>query len=277
MRSHDKRIYRPIYRWEDLPELPPLKAQETYALDFKSQHNSDPSEHAKDMAAFANAYGGALLVGVAEKADNYERCLLALSDATTVAKDYEDSARNLLAPRPHVDPVVVSFPGDDQKAVVAVNVAPFAGQLVGARIAGTEGWRFPIRTASRHTTYIDPEKAMIYADPRTRKAAILLEALPDNAKLLVHVRTLRDDGGTPVVGSDVFEGELAMVDAHANTIEAWVDYERENRALILAPLEDVEAVWRSRQQWAVRFAGYIRDRHHHGQPRSILYIPGGAR
>ena len=77
--------YKRIYDWKDLPPVPPDKAPETYALDFKVQHKSHPAEHAKDMAAFANAYGGVLLVGVSEKADNYERCLLSVVEAKQAA------------------------------------------------------------------------------------------------------------------------------------------------------------------------------------------------
>jgi predicted HTH transcriptional regulator len=74
------------------------------------------------MAAFANAFGGVILLGVAEKADSYSRCLNSILDAKAAAKDYEDTARDMLAPRPLVDPVVIVYPEDPQQAIVAVNV-----------------------------------------------------------------------------------------------------------------------------------------------------------
>ena len=269
--------YNRIYQWSDLPSVPPDKAPETYALDFKAQHKKDPAEHAKDMAAFANAYGGVLLVGVSEKADNYERCLLPVGDAKQVAKDYEDAARDLLAPRPLIDPSVVLFPSDETRAIVAINVDAFAGQLVGARLPNTEGWRFPMRTTSRHTTYVDPEKAMIYADPRTRKAAILLSQVPAGEPLRVQARELiGTDRGRAV---RIFEGELQSYERESNTVSfiVRVPDKVNNSVTIRAPLEDVEAVWRGEKVWAVRLSGCIQfPRASIGGMGRGLYLSGVA-
>ncbi len=78
--------YKQIRSWADLPSEPPKRAQESYELDFKSEHKKDGSEQAKDMAAFANARGGVVLIGVAESADNYERRLL---EVVYRASDFE--------------------------------------------------------------------------------------------------------------------------------------------------------------------------------------------
>ncbi len=87
--------YKKVYTWADLPENPPKDIAESLTLDFKVSHKKDSAEQAKDMAAFANLHGGVILVGVAETADNYARTLLTKAAAKQVAKDYEDSARNL--------------------------------------------------------------------------------------------------------------------------------------------------------------------------------------
>src|SRR5690348_1131595 len=116
------RIYHRIADWTDLPAQPPILARETYELDYKSEHTSDASEHAKDIASFANGLGGVILIGVAEKADNFSRKAMPLIDARAVARAYEDAARDLLSPRPRVDPIVVPLPEDSGRALVAVNV-----------------------------------------------------------------------------------------------------------------------------------------------------------
>jgi hypothetical protein len=250
--------YKKVYSWNDLPKKSPKDIAETLTLDFKGHHKKDPAEQAKDMAAFANAQGGVILIGVAETADNYERTLLPLPQAKLVAKHYEDAARDLLAPRPLVDPVVVEFPGDAEKALVAVNVDPFPGQLIGALVPSTDAWRFPVRVATRHTKYIDPEKAMIYADPRTRKAAILLAQIPLDTTVKIQVRVLLGSEGRGRVTSDVLEGRLLALGERESNVARFSARDGQTLLPIDAPLEDVEAVWHDGHLWAVRLSGCIR-------------------
>lgn len=249
--------YKKVYLWKDLPAKPPKEIAETLTLDFKGQHKKDSGEMAKDMAAFANTHGGVILIGVAETADNYERSLLTKAEAKQVAKDYEDGARDLLAPRPHVDPAVVEFPGDTEKALVAINVEPFPGQLIGALLPGTEAWRFPVRTATRHTKCLDPEKAMIYADPKARKAAILLAQIPLLKSIYVQVRVQHVTG--LVINENVqrLEAHVQSLDVEKNSVDLRVM--RPDRVAMVecvCPLEDIDAVWQVHGAvWVVRVNG----------------------
>lgn len=251
---------RYIYTWSDLPPGPPSAAPESWALDFKSMHTADASEHAKDIAAFANAMGGVILVGAHEKSDSYSRNPLPIAAAQQAARDYEDAARDLLSPRPVIDPVIIRNPADEALALLAVNVDPFPGQLIGARIAKTNGWRYPIRTAARHCTFLDPEKVMIYSDPRTRKAAILLATIEASQIKTVYVQLMErvelpdSESNTEVL----LPAELRSVDVATNTVTLAVRLADDSEIVTAyAPLEDVGAVWKASGSWRLRLNGSL--------------------
>jgi hypothetical protein len=249
------------------------------AVDFKSEHQPDPAEHAKDMAAFANAFGGGVLVGVAEKADSFARKLVDIEVARKIALDYENAARDLLAPRPLVDPCIVRHPDNDDRALVAVNIEPFAGQLVGAKLPQTQGWRFPIRTAARHCTYLDPEKLMMYSDARTRKAAILLTSIAefDRSQVFVRVVERRQISNHHASSEVVLGGRLCSVDPEHNAVHLVVDvhvWDRNNEVAIFAPLEDIDAVWKGGGKWYIRLDGAIQIHASASGPKSIWYMSG---
>lgn len=268
--------YRPIKQWSDLPASAPRDLPESIALDFKADHARDAGEHAKDMAAFANVLGGTILVGAAEKADSYERKLLPVASAVAAARDYEDAARDLLAPAPMVDAVVIPFPGNGGLALVAVNVDPFAGQMVGARLPGLAAWRFPMRTAARHTSYLDPVHMMIHSDPKTRKVAILLGGIPVSERKPLQIQIMeRYEMEIFSNTEEVRDGELLDVDPATNTVSvSALVHDRSEVVRFLVPLEDVQAVWRTPPGWSIRINGALvfrRDRQGH---RATRYMSG---
>jgi hypothetical protein len=230
-------------------------------MDFKAKHALNAGEHAKDIAAFANAFGGVLLIGVSETADSFSRCLMPIEDARDVVRAYDDAARDLLAPRVTVDCLAVTPPENELQALVAVNVDPFPGQMVGAKLPQTEGWRFPVRTAARHSAYYDPEKIMLYADPRTRKSAILLSSVSKKGTVYLQV-IFRQEGGSAADESDeLCSGEFRGLDLATNTAEfGCMLPDRSAMVHIVAPIEDVEAVWYAHAHWHVRLDGTVRRR-----------------
>lgn len=187
--------YKPIVLRGDLPPTGPMhaNAQEREHLDFKVF--SDPKkglEHAKDIAAFANALGGTILVGVSD--DNgfiaVPGVLTARQTAVQVKDLYEHAALRC-SPKLSIDAVIVAL--SDGGAVVAVNVPPFTSSVVGVpgvvSTAGTEtdapnSWRYPIRRATQ-TDFLAPEQISMYMNPETRGSFVRLAAIPHNARVRV--------------------------------------------------------------------------------------------
>jgi len=269
--------YYKILAWADLPQVPPAQARETYELDFKAAHHNDSDEQAKDIAAFANCLGGVILVGVAERADGFDRTMLPIQEARLAARSYEDAARDLLAPRPNVDAVVLSNPADSTRSIVAVNVDPFPGQLVAARLSRSDAWRFPVRVASRHTAYLNPEQAMIYSDPRSRKAAILLANIgPSQCKdVFVQIMERKETHEGVECREELYEAQLLGVSIDSNAVELTVKCGLDKPFPVVAPLEDVAAVWSAHGRWHIRVNGTIRHRPiGKGGGRSIFFISG---
>lgn len=266
-----------IRTWSQLPPAVPANVPESWALDFKVAHKHDASEHAKDIAAFANAMGGVILVGVHEKSDSYVRNLLTLDAANRAARDYEDAARDLLSPRPQVDPTVIPYPEDPARALLAVNVEPFPGQLIGAKLPTTQAWRFPIRTAARHCAYVDPERAMIYSDPRSRKNAILLLSIPEGERKAVYVQIMDRKELTQLDSNcEVsLQPELRSVDVDVNTVVLGIwTTDRSQIVPASAPLEDVQAVWKSSNLWMIRLGGALRTYKDVDGRRRVDYMSG---
>ncbi|MBS2031366.1 MAG: ATP-binding protein [Deltaproteobacteria bacterium] len=118
---------------------------ESIALDFKTKYkrngpppgNFDQFEMAKDVAMFANANGGVILVGARESPvsgvlDGYEP--LTPEDAKHHADAFNDAIADRCHPKPLVDLAVLDAPSGVNR-VVAVNVWPFPGQVVGVGVA----------------------------------------------------------------------------------------------------------------------------------------------
>jgi len=104
-------LFRPVLKTADLPEIG--TARETGTYDFKgSADPTDPRELAKDVAAFANAFGGVVLVGAVEDEQThtlkeYSPLPRAVADKLTTA--YELAVRDRCDPPPLVDIVPVDL------------------------------------------------------------------------------------------------------------------------------------------------------------------------
>lgn len=121
----DSRFYIPIRSERDLGEMPLEGRRETLHLDFKRAVGGDGFKArvdlANDIAAFANAWGGTLLVGVAEKTDG----------GITVAGELfgvefekarqlvEQTVNHYVHPPPHFTCDLIRIDG---KALLAVNI-----------------------------------------------------------------------------------------------------------------------------------------------------------
>jgi predicted HTH transcriptional regulator len=104
-------------------------------------------ELAKDVAAFANADGGVLLIGAYEDTRHGVLGTYKALDAQAVKlarESYSQAVRSFCFPSPIIDSVVVPH---GNGSVVAVNVWPFPGQAVGVRSREhIDAYFFPFRS-----------------------------------------------------------------------------------------------------------------------------------
>ncbi|MHB8417624.1 MAG: AlbA family DNA-binding domain-containing protein [Myxococcales bacterium] len=172
--------FTPITTAAQLPQRG--TAFERSVMDLKAAHEAgELFECAKDVAAFANALGGTILVGIKEDAGAVgDWAPLTTETADRAVSDYSQ-ALDFCSPRPReVTPERITVGGG---IIIAINVAPSPSQLIGVRHKSSqEHYRFPLRAGS-HTIPIHPENLAMYMDARARRIVILLNAIPDGAQV----------------------------------------------------------------------------------------------
>jgi hypothetical protein len=99
-------------------------------------NKADFGEMAKDVAAFANAAGGVIVVGVDHQNGAAQRYPLSLAEANELVELYSQAVRDRCSPRPLIEPCAIDIgpePGKppDERFVVAVNLWPYPDQPVG--------------------------------------------------------------------------------------------------------------------------------------------------
>ena len=189
----------PITAYSELPD----DLHEGTTIDFKLTARAgenqppapfDPPELAKDVASFANNLGGTILIGADENEANgalRELVGLAPADANAHVAAYNQAIRTLSAPVPFF--TIDRFPCGPapEREMVAVNVHPALGFVVGVskRGQGSEGreFRFPYRTG-RETKWLEPGDLRMFMTPQIRRTIILLEGIPAARRQKVTLR-----------------------------------------------------------------------------------------
>jgi hypothetical protein len=240
-------IFRPATRPTELPEKDTARESGTY--DFKgSVDPTDARELAKDVAAFANAFGGVVLVGAVE--DSATRTLLKynpmkrpFADKLTIA--YEQAVRDRCDPPPIFDAVSIELPPAlGTGFVVAVNVRATALGPVGVREDKGESYAFPMRI-STHTKNLKPTELAMLMVPEVRRVAIMLEAIPRGERDQVMLLAA-DKAGEP----DCRWVTMVGVDDDFTTLTV-----KTSKTLTL-PLDRVATVWRrDASHWGILIAG----------------------
>lgn len=237
-------------------ELPAIGARETTQLDFKAKPPTDRFEAAKDVAAFANADGGSLLIGAVGGDHLAKYAPLTLEQAKETERIYDEAVRDRCSPAP-----VFSFAEvpKDGGFVVAVNVWPFPGQIVGVRIkkdevrCGTSESQqegvllLPLRVGT-HTRTITPEQIPMFVDAHARRIAIALNQAVGH-RALVFATKNRSENSTYAESAAVM-----AVDLLGNSVTMGVGPETA-RSKITIPLDLVDAVCRADEVWHVFVRG----------------------
>jgi len=263
--------YGRIEEAADLPPSGPLNARAREKADLDFKRFADPTrcwEHCKDIAAFANALGGVLLIGAAEHGGQLAYPGVRGQTADDVKTIYEGAA-GLCSPAAVVD--VVPIPQQAGAPVVAINVDPSVDAVVAAPARdhdrhGRErkhdiAWVFPRRVASQ-TEYLQPEVLPMYMNREVRRAVVLLSRIPTNKRrgLTVfyhaqrHIQNQHWDGVVQVGNMDLDLDEV-RVDRNVAKFCAVID---NHGVQIRIPLLDILDVWEvGDSRWAVKVAGRL--------------------
>lgn len=248
-------MWKPI---ETKDDLPPIGARESVNLDFKAVSTADRFEAAKDIAAFANAEGGSLLIGGVGKDQLVRYEPLSEENARAAMRVHEEAVRDRCQPPPQFS--VVGIPMDGGGSLVAVNVWPFLGQLVGVRLkrdevrCGTAGSQLdgaiwlPLRVGT-HTRSITPEQIPMFIDAHSRRIAISLSQAVGQRVVLIATR-YKEKG---------VWGEVAVVrtvDSLNDTVTLTVG--QNSNYQVSLPFKLIEAVCRTGDQWQVYVRGVFK-------------------
>lgn len=265
-------------------QLPPQgSTYETRSFDMKLHQTSGTEfEKAKDIAAFANANGGVILVGALEATGTgrllrYEA--LALEAAKTLREDYDQACRNRCSPVPMIDPRVIQT---SSGAVVVVNIWPFPGQVVGVKVRSNkddgkekDAWIFPMRSGT-HTIDLRPEQTAMLMVPEIRRKACLLSAIPHERRDSIRVSIYRP-ARSPGYSRDELNGKMVDVNVQANTITLALQDTPKIGGLpkpFVAhcfPLEAVEAVWVDNSSlWNISLGVVLHENHPNWEFRSLV-------
>lgn len=242
-------VWKPIRTPSDLP---PLKTAESPWLDFKGAPTTDYYEVAKDVAAMANASGGTLLVGAygGQTLQKYEP----VADVGKVERDYDQAIRDRVRPAPLFD---IARIAEQVGFLLALNVEPFPGQVVGVHLKAPETARenlfhYPLRVGTQ-TKFITPEQVPMFMDAKVRRVSILLEAARGAE---ADVRWLASGIQSVPHSSDATVGE---VDPMGNTL-VLSNIERSGQS-VWVPLDLVESVCRNHsERWQLFVRGWLEHR-----------------
>ncbi len=257
-------LFRPVLKSEDLPAAG--STAENYSVDLKARQEPtlnggarwDLFEMAKDVASFANAVGGTILVGIQEeRATNTVSGYVPLDESTSteVCRRYEEAVRDRCSPAPFIHCLSLkNLEGSGW--TTAINVWALPSQLVGVRIRGdvTDGFGdsafvFPMRSG-RQTLFLRPELLPMLMDPGLRRIVVLLESIPVGA------------GGKRTVLLGPPQGlseQLELIDVlPLENIVVLSQHRTEGAVRCHVPIDAVISVYRgSVDQWVVEIDGWV--------------------
>lgn len=269
-----------IETWAALPRKSEAYLTERQWFDLKETYAPDKrAEMAKDVAAFANALGGTLIIGAKEGPTEPDYTSpLAATHAEKVALAFDQAVRDFCRPSPTVHVRPIPSPDAQGKVVLVVNIEPAVDQPIAARHAeDKDAWRFPVRVG-RDTEFLFPEQLPLYMNSKARRAKLLLlRALAAGGDIDFFCVPGGSSKHNSLQGRDRDTFKLCDVDADGGggvllrDISGVFDHQS-----IIIPLDDVEAVWRQHDgRWAMRISGRLEryDSFDGNEKNALIYTP----
>lgn len=234
-------------------------AHEKTVLDLKTRYDlARPTcvfELAKDMAAFANALGGTVLVGTSEQSDSLGRktghieAFVPTVDDQALIKAATTAARDLCEPAITVEPEIIKLTAAEQATIVskplahdvtlvALNVHPLVaapGAVAACDASGTRipnAYRFPLRFLEG-TKWLKPEELAFHMNSHERRIYLLLAQVPRDREVQVWDKGQGGLGGKRVA---------RLTDLDAERMIAKLEFGND-KVLAHVPLTFVTAVW----------------------------------
>lgn len=182
-------LYHPIKNQQDFESHVHIgETPEGIHWDYKQAFNyKEPADIAIDLAAFANTYGGTLLIGVAEKKENGLKVASGFVpnvDAEEIKKHVFTNILDLISPK--IDAQVVQYNVSDN-VVVAINVEPSVNLVSVCLDKDRQSFCIPYRTeyGNRYMSFEEIEKRMV--DNRTRQIYLKLHKyIPSNGRVTIY-------------------------------------------------------------------------------------------
>jgi len=253
--SNHRGGWKPINRREELPAPGTLESD---VLDFKKEPSDDSFEIAKDIAAFANASGGTLLVGVAGGSRMVAWAPMKEPVARATIQLYEQSVRDRCAPQPVIATDLIPI---DDGFIIAINVWPFPGQPVGVELKQTEtscektakkihnDFWFPRRTTT-HTKGLLPEQLPMFFDAKARRMMIAVESAQGHQVVFISARREREKDHW------VEQAIVDHVDPLTGTITATVGKEGDTHGIDI-PIDAVQMVSKTESTTIIYISGVV--------------------
>lgn len=268
--------------WEPIASVERLIARvESSSLDFKTVYNlASPRvryDIAKDVAAFANAYGGTIVVGIQESSGKPVR-VEGVADVPNLKETIRDALGMFCVPLPATpeDYVISVRPAEARRILkescaaapsvavdlVTLNVAPDPRAPIGVRpLDGAsnrplaDSWRFPVRMTD-HTDFLNPTDLPMWMNSHERRVAIhLRRAFGEGGAevtVAVHCRTGMAQNHPyerPLILTSVDEKQLCATFRMADP-----------PGVLVVPFSFILSVWRAvPDKWEMAINGSVLD------------------
>jgi hypothetical protein len=164
-------LYKPFKTSQDFESLIHMgETPEGIHWDYKQSLNpKEPADIAIDLAAFANTYGGTLLIGIAEKKENGLKVASGFVpniDTEEIKKQVFTHILDLISPK--IDVQIAQF-NVSNNIVAAINVEPSVNLISVRSKKDPHAYSFPCRTeyGNRCMSFEEVEKRMIENKTRT--------------------------------------------------------------------------------------------------------------